>query len=389
MYDFRQDVKDLIDLTDNTPQSLKQTAKSLMIIGCAFLENEQLNDSVKLVKNKVVADKAKPNKLKTKNTTESVKKPISLDSSSQNKLINIYHKYGDQAYLAKQALAGYDLIDSNNNSVGFYSESLARYLSITNGDILSLDLNTTGKPRYIKTLDHIDYPNNIINFDKGIVEYNDIFKQLVISHNIYQKQLGSVNSKHAFYKVDPGLAEKFNISENSIADLAWEKDDPENIQIRWVHNTDKAPNTSKIDKIVSQPVKEFTEIASTPKSIIDLDLTYLDNDIAIVSGDSSVTSNITDYFKTNYQTNVTPISFEHSASTDSIINKLAKFDVIILIKNYISHNMSQSIIQNLSDKNIAVSNSAGQKSIAMAVYRAINNLSYDDNSDIDYPEIIK
>lgn len=36
MYDFRQDVKDLIDLTDNTPQSLKQTAKSLMIIGCAF-----------------------------------------------------------------------------------------------------------------------------------------------------------------------------------------------------------------------------------------------------------------------------------------------------------------------------------------------------------------
>ena len=93
MYDFRQDVKDLIDLTDNTPQSLKQTAKSLMIIGCAFLENEQLNDSVKLVKNKVVADKAKPNKPKTKNTTESVKKPISLDSSSQNKLINIYHKY--------------------------------------------------------------------------------------------------------------------------------------------------------------------------------------------------------------------------------------------------------------------------------------------------------
>ena len=68
MYDFRQDVKDLIDLTDNTPQSLKQTAKSLMIIGCAFLENEQLNDSVKLVKNKVVADKAKPDKLKTKNT---------------------------------------------------------------------------------------------------------------------------------------------------------------------------------------------------------------------------------------------------------------------------------------------------------------------------------
>ena len=216
MYDFRQDIKDLIDLTDNTPQSLKQTAKSLIIIGCAFLENEQLNDSVKLVKNKAIVDKPKP-----KNTVGPVKKPISLNSNSQNKLIDIYHKYGDQAYLAKQALAGYDLINSNNNSVGFYSESLARYLNITNGDILSLDLNTTGKPRYIKTLDHIDYPNNIINFDKGIVEYNDIFKQLVISHNIYQKQLGSVNSKHAFYKVDPGLAEKFNISENSIADLAW------------------------------------------------------------------------------------------------------------------------------------------------------------------------
>ena len=43
MYDFRQDVKDLIDLTDNTPQSLKQTAKSLMIIGCAFLENRRRN----------------------------------------------------------------------------------------------------------------------------------------------------------------------------------------------------------------------------------------------------------------------------------------------------------------------------------------------------------
>ena len=389
MYDFRQDIKDLIDLTDNTPQSLKQTAKSLVIIGCAFLENEQLNDSVKVAKNKAIVDKTKLDKLKTKNTAEPVKKPISLNPNSQNKLINIYHKYGDQAYLAKQALAGYDLIDSNNNNIGFYSESLARHLNITNGDILSLDLNTTDKPRYIKTLDHIDYPNNIINFDKGIVEYNDIFKQLVISHNIYQKQLGSVNSKHAFYKVDPSLAEKFNISENSIADLAWKKDDPENIQIRWVHNTDKTPNTSKIDKIVSHPIKSFTETTSAPKSIIDLDLTDFDNDIVIVSGDSSVTSNITDYFKTNYQVNVTPISFEHSASTDSIINKLAKFDIIILIKNYISHNMSQSIIQNLSDKNIAVSNSAGQKSIAMAVYRAINNLSYDDNSDIDYPEITK
>lgn len=383
MYDFRQDIKDLIDLTDNTPQSLKQTAKSLIIIGCAFLENEQLNDTVKPAKNKTTSDKSE-----TKDTPKPVKTPISLNSSSQNKLIDIYHKYGDQAYLAKQVLAGYELIDSSNKNIGFYSESLARHLNITNGDILSLDLNTTGKPRYIKTLDHIDYPNNIINFDKGIVEYNDIFKQLVISHNIYQKQLGSVNSKHAFYKVDPSLAEKFNISENSIADLAWEKDDPENIQIRWVHNTDKTPSASRTDEIVSQPIKEFTEVAPVPKSIINLNLNKFDNRIAIVSGDNSVTSNITDYFKTNYQVNVTPISFEHSASTDSIINKLAKFDVIILIKNYISHNMSQSIIQNLSNKYIAVSNSAGQKSIAMAVYRAINNLSYEDNSDINYPEII-
>lgn len=383
MYDFRQDIKDLIDLTDNTPQSLKQTAKSLIIIGCAFLENEQLNDTVKPAKNKTTSDKSE-----TKDTPKPVKTPISLNSSSQNKLIDIYHKYGDQAYLAKQVLAGYELIDSSNKNIGFYSESLARHLNITNGDILSLDLNTTGKPRYIKTLDHIDYPNNIINFDKGIVEYNDIFKQLVISHNIYQKQLGSVNSKHAFYKVDPSLAEKFNISENSIADLAWEKDDPENIQIRWVHNTDETPSASRTDEIVSQPIKEFTEVAPVPKSIINLNLNKFDNRIAIVSGDNSVTSNITDYFKTNYQVNVTPISFEHSASTDSIINKLAKFDVIILIKNYISHNMSQSIIQNLSNKYIAVSNSAGQKSIAMAVYRAINNLSYEDNSDINYPEII-
>ena len=39
MYDFRQDIKELIELTDDTPQSLKQTAKSLVIIGCAFLEN--------------------------------------------------------------------------------------------------------------------------------------------------------------------------------------------------------------------------------------------------------------------------------------------------------------------------------------------------------------
>lgn len=388
MYDFRQDIKELIELTDDTPQSLKQTAKSLVIIGCAFLENEQLNDATEPVKTKIVKDKTKSDKSETSNTPKPVKTPISLNSSSQNKLIDIYHKYGDQAYLAKQALAGYELIDSNNKNIGFYSESLARHLNITNGDILSLDLNTPGKPRYIKTLDHIDYPNNIINFDKGIVEYNDIFKQLVVSHNIYQKQLGSVNSKHAFYKVNPSLAEKFNISENSIADLAWEKDDPENIQIRWVHNTEETPSTSKTDKIVSQPIKEFTETTHAPKSIINLDLTKFDNRIAIVSGDNSVTSNITDYFKTNYQVDVTPISFEHSANTDSIVNKLAKFDVIILIKNYISHGMSQSIIQNLSDKNIAISNSAGQKSIAMAVYRAINNLSYEDNSDINYPEII-
>lgn len=383
MYDFRQDIKDLIDLTDNTPQSLKQTAKSLVIIGCAFLENEQLTDAVKPVKNKTDSDKSE-----IKNTPKPVKAPISLNSSSQNKLIDIYHKYGNQAYLAKQDLAGYNLVDSNNKTIGFYSESLARHLNITNGDILLLDLNTDSKPKYIKTLGHINYPNNIINFDKGIVEYNDIFKQLVISRNIYQKQLGSVNSKHAFYKVDPSLADKFNISENSIADLAWEENDPENIQIRWVHNTDETPSTSKIDKIVSQPIKEFTETTSAPKSIINLDLTKFDNHIAIVSGDNSVTSNITDYFKTNYQVDVTPISFEHSANTDSIVNKLAKFDVIILIKNYISHGMSQSIIQNLSNKHIAVSNSAGQKSIAMAVYRAINDLSYEDNSDINYPETI-
>lgn len=383
MYDFRQDIKDLIDLTDNTPQSLKQTAKSLIIIGCAFLENEQLKDAIKPIENKTKSDKSE-----AKDTPKSIKTPVSLNSSSQNKLIDIYHKYGDQAYLAKQALAGYELIDSSNKNIGFYSESLARHLNITNGDILSLDLNTAGKPRYIKTLGHIDYPNNIINFDKGIVEYNDIFKQLVISHNIYQKQLGSVNSKHAFYKVDPSLADKFNISKNSIADLAWEENDPQNIQIRWVHNTDETPSTSKIDKIVSQPIKEFTETTHAPKSIINLDLTKFDNQIAIVSGDNSVTSNITDYFKTNYQVNVTPISFEHSANTDSIVNKLAKFDVIILIKNYISHGMSQSIIQNLSNKHIAVSNSAGQKSIAMAVYRAINDLSYEDNSDINYPETI-
>lgn len=387
MYDFRQDIKDLIELTNNTPQSLKQTAKSLVIIGCAFLENEELNRTSKEHKEIVpVIDKSNKNINDSTKTKDS--KQIVLNPQSQDKLRSIYNKYGDQAYLAKQVLAGFELIAPDNTNVGFYSESLARHLNITNGDILLLDINKQGKPRYVKTLDHIDYPNNIINFEKGIVEYNDIFKQLVISHNIYQKELGSVNSEHAFYKIEPSLADKFNITENSIADLAWEKDNPKDIQIRWVHNTDKTAKLSKIDKIVSQPIKEFTETTSAPKSIINLDLTKFDNHIAIVSGDNSVTSNIKDYFKTNYQVDVTPISFEHSANTESIVNKLAKFDVIILIKNYISHGMSQSIIQNLSNKHIAVSNSAGQKSIAMAVYRAINNLSYEDNSDINYPEII-
>ena len=381
MYDYRNDIINLISKTNDTPQSLIQTAYALRVISNALINNVNVPIKTHLKRpdkfllsfthnyakpsQNVLEAKLEP---KTKKPTNQKKDPLSIA------LANLK----PDEYLAVDKLTGITIKDNQNNDITYFTESLKRDLGLENGDIITLARGTSEDRYYLNTIvDRANLTKTIDYFKYGVIQRDAL--GLCVIQNVNKKQLSNSNPKKSRYAVTSDDIVRLNLSEGDFVDLAWYKANPENISIIWKYNLNDKQSSTAIPKKHS----EYKDKAASPKQVEPTLLFDLkDKRVALITADDSVSGKFDELV---YAHSGKPMVIE-SNNGKNINDRLHDFDMIILLQNYLSHETTKSIIAKYKSViPIAMSETAGQINIEKALYRANKHLDIIYRDDIEYP----
>lgn len=397
MYDYRKDIINLIKHTSNTNESLAQSARALLIIANALLDNSSANltdihneidtpisvkstlkrpdklllasahDHTKPTQNALQA-KAEPNK----DNTPKAKKPM---NQKKDPLSIALSSLKQDEYLAVDKLSGTTIKDAQDHDITYFTEKLKRDLGLENGDIVTLNYNASQDKYYLNTIvGHAELTKTINYFKYAKVSRDAL--GFCVTENINHKQLSNSNKLHSRFSISPSDIAKFNLKEGDFIDLAWYNSQPNNISIIWKYSLNK--NETSIPKKHSDYTKKVSVKAI--KAQLNFDLS--NKTVALVTADDSVTGKFNELIKLH---NGKP-QITESINGANVIAQLKNADIIVLLQSYLSHDTTKAIIaayKNLTP--IALSETAGQLNLEKAIYRGLNQLGVTDSDNIDYP----
>lgn len=381
MYDYRNDIINLISKTNNTPQSLMQTAYALRVISNVLINNANVPIKTHLKRpNKLLLSfthnytKPSQNVLETK-IEPKTKKPINQKKDPLSIALSSL-KPGE--YLAVDKLTGITIKNNQNNDITYFTESLKRDLGLENGDIVTLARDNSEDRYYLNTIvDRANLTKTIDYFKYGVIQRDAL--GLCVIQNVNKKQLSNSNPKKSRYAVTSDDIVRLNLSEGDFVDLAWYKANPENISIIWKYNLNDKQSSTAAPKKHS----EYKDKAASPKQVEPTLLFDLkDKRVALITADDSVSGKFDELVRAH---SGKPMVIE-SNNGKNINDRLYNFDMIILLQNYLSHETTKSIIAKYKSAiPIAMSETAGQLNLEKALYRANKHLDIIDRDDIKYP----
>lgn len=401
MYDYRNDLIQLLLKTKDTPDSLAQTALALGIISRSlFSEKASVLDDGSLERVKSLIEKEKESTEKPAVRTV-VKKPVvatDVKTEPVKPIKKIVIKkpevvITDPLEKARRALpAGQYLIidklsgcvaqNKRGEDVAYFTESVKRNKNLEHGDIVTLTHEDGTDKYYIKSIiSKADIPSNITVFTYAKIEKDML--GLYVSRNVNNEQLSNVNKKHTRFNFNSVVISKFSLKEGDFIDLAWYNSTPDQIMVIWKYD---------MNTIVSTPVikpkkhSEYTAKAEQPakevKPKIDFDLDG--KKVALVTADDSVSGKAEEIVTLHNGVG----AIVEANNGGRVLDRLSSYDIIILLQNYISHEVTRPIIAQLKDtKAIALAENAGQLSLEKALYRANNDLGVNDQDFIPYPMV--
>ena len=383
MYDYRQDIIDLMSETENSNKSLKQSAQALLTISQILL-----NDSVSPLIKPVKAQIKRPEKLLTSHAdnhtldtqiasqaTSEPKKDKPMNQKKDPLSIALTNLKEDQ-YLVMDKLSGCNIKDKNNNDIAYFTEKIQRDLGLLNGDIVTLNYNASQDRYFLDSIvGHADLTKTIDYFKYAKVDRDAL--GYCVTENINHKQLSNSNPKRSRYGITASDITKFNLKIGDFIDLAWYNAQPENISIIWKYDLNKPASS-----VAPKKHSEYSENGPTKKVNAKLDFDLNDKTVALVTADDSVTGKFSDLVELH---NGKPLIVE-SINGANVTGQLKSADLIILLQIYLSHDTTKTIIAKYKDdKSIALSETAGQLNLEKAMYRALNNLNITDSDTINYP----
>ena len=406
IYDYRQDIINLINHTENNEQSLSQTLYCLQVISKALLNGQYLQKPLNdILQNKTTSElsdsktsKKVPSETKDESTTtksplkiiKKADKPAIYLSSTyvNNKDLVSYatqnHTLSSHEYVARRNLNSVALLDIHGNQIALLNESAIHSEDIISGDIV------TAIYRYGQYVcQHVlhQYLNikalSINELNYGKVQENE-FGKLYVTEDINGNPLSAFNPEKDTYEISNKVANEFNILSNSTIDLVWYDNAPEKIKIRWVHHdepTDFHP--------IGKHVKKSKETNNNLDNDTKLDFDLHGQTVNVLIGDSLHEQEIKDLIESHHGTPIITDAFIHSDPKKTLENALNSTDIVILVQNLNKHSTSKTISTIIKNQNIkfAISNSAGIQSIERAIYRADQELpAYESmGSEINYP----
>lgn len=292
-------------------------------------------------------------------------------------------------YTVIRALKGADLINDNGEVVFEVNESQIHDLNLKSGDIveaipLSDSLNEAEVLRVVgyRKLRSRDY-DKIEDFKYGVVQGNP--GNLSVSRNIHGERL-TINHKPVIVALDSSYYQNgsVHLEDGSIVDLAWytgdvrlKKDPASAVQIRWIYETEQP-------KRISKTKKEKSSRENTQKlAQLDMNLHY--QRVGIAVGDNQNEA-ILEGIVNRYNGIAIPIdAFEGKKKV--IENQIKDLDIVILVTAFAAHDSTWNIREFASKYYVkfAVSSSKGYQAFERALYRAENGMpAYEGNQQLEY-----
>ena len=363
MYDYRQDLIELLQNTGETEADLKQTIRALTI----FIKSQNILST-------------KANSEFTKKLVEKVAE-ISPDNNPNKAAVKIVKKANKPItnYRVQRLLAGAKIIDQNGQQVVYYNEQITRNLDLHDGDNVVL----SSKPGdYGDSLYYVErvIPNyqesNIKTFGPAVVKASDNPGKLIVSQDIAGNHLYDATEVLVVYTITPEEQESMNISEGDVVELAWYKDKSDSIKIRW-----KYPQAEISD--LNIPKKKHSDYQENKvyKPTLDFNLNY--RTVGIVIADKGLANGLKEIIEAHHGIPIIAIS----ENVNRIYGMIKNCDYVVLIKNYVNHEISQGL--NDHGVKFAMAKTVGQLEVEKAIYRISHDLPTEDYDNVDYPILQK
>lgn len=382
IYDYRNDLIELLKNTDSSQESLRQTLQNLTTIVKILnhyddtpAEKGSQTEAARFIKPQSVSQPKRPAKIST--TSE---KPTQIQAREQPILVETISQKeqlaADNYYLVHRKLSGAEI---NHR---YYNENLLHSLHfpLNDGDIVELDPNQTvrGLPVIRRvTANHLD---NYEPEDIKVIEYAELTKVpgsdvLQISSTVQGNSILDEGPANTIV-IDPFRYPSRNLRAGMVIDFAYFDhgnglDDAKQGSIRWIHeksdfDTVKQPKKPKKVKKVSHTRHDY-------EAKLDYDLKQ--RIVLVISGNREHSNDLKGVIDKHHGIfHFLDASMEDKVSSSKMKRAIREADFVVVGIDKIHHRISQLANHHAKryEKPLAIANTTTNVAVERAIARALN-----------------
>ncbi len=376
--DYREQVRNILDALDDSSTSLRLGAvaiENLLTLARVELDDEDEEDSDD---SDAIEEADSGGDLADAETED--KKQVKI-IRHEEPTASIHY----QLCRFSRALKGGSFYTEQGDLVSEINELAVRNLNVENGDLVELDPSSQ-PPRVVRIVEAGNLPSNIATMSYGIVE-RDPAGDLYVSRGAMGESLSEcagIDRYEVPAIIDAGQTETGFVHEGDIVDLAWYKNSPSNMIVRWVSQT-KGEEVPKKEKPAEKKVKSEKEDKDKEESITTLNFDLHGRSVVVVIGNELRSQEIQKMVGEHHGRCKVIDAFKFSDTESFYKHALKRADVTVMVQNLNKHSTSKALRKYA--KRLAIADSAGLSSIERAIYRAMHGLpAYETSTQpIAYP----
>ncbi|QGT60647.1 DUF2325 domain-containing protein [Lactobacillus delbrueckii] len=378
--DYREQVRNILDALDDSSTSLRLGAvaiENLLTLARVDLDDEDEEDSDD---SDAIEEADSGGDLADAETED--KKQVKIIRHEEPTASSHY-----QLCRFSRALKGGSFYTEQGDLVSEINELAVRNLNVENGDLVELDLSSQ-PPRVVRIVEAGNLPSNIATMSYGIVERDPAGDlDLYVSRSAMGESLSEcagIDRYEVPAIIDAGQTETGFVHEGDIVDLAWYKNSPSNMIVRWVSQT-KGEEVPKKEKPAEKKVKSEKEDKDKEESVTTLNFDLHGRSVAVVIGNELRSQEIQKMVGEHHGRCKVIDAFKFSDTESFYKHALKRADVTVMVQNLNKHSTSKALRKYA--KRLAIADSAGLSSIERAIYRAMHGLpAYETSTQpIAYP----
>lgn len=392
--DYREQVRNILDALDDSSTSLRLGAvaiENLLTLAKIDLDEEDEETETGDEEDEGEEDSEDSDTIEEADSSgdlaeEKDKKQVKIIRHEEPRASIPYQiSAGNQLCRFSRALKGGSFYTEQGDLVGEINELTLKNLNVENGDLVELDPSSQ-PPRVVRIVEAGNLPSNIATMSYGVVE-RDAAGDLYVSRSAMGEKLSEcagIDRYEVPAIIDAGQTETGFVHEGDIVDLAWYKNSPSNMIVRWVSQT-KGEAAPKKEKPAEKKVKSEKEDKGKEESVTTLNFDLHGRSVAVVIGNELRSQEIQKMVGEHHGRCKVIDAFKFSDTESFYKHALKRADVTVMVQNLNKHSTSKALRKYA--KRLAIADSAGLSSIERAIYRAMHGLpAYETSTQpIAYP----